>query len=144
MFYTKAGTTKLPLDGKLFKVDLAGSSITITGTDPKMAGTYTVYFDVALVNYPSNVKSTTTPFKVTVTKPNTAPTLSELSKKQSMVQLEIPKMPAEAYFIPTGNPVDAENDKVSIEFENGGEAFISYDKSSGQIVVSSGIIDGAY
>jgi len=61
-FYTKAGTTKTPLDSKLFKVDLEGSAIAITGTDPSINSLYTVYFEVMLVNYPTNVIESPKPF----------------------------------------------------------------------------------
>jgi len=76
-FYTKSGPLNFPLDPKLFMIDKTASVITIYSTSPIMAGTYLIYYDVGLENYPA-VKKTGTPFKVTVHPTNSAPYLSGL------------------------------------------------------------------
>jgi hypothetical protein len=54
------------------------------------AGTYTIFYDVALQDYPINFKPIGTPFKVMATKPNSAPTLASMFRKQAIYSIEIP------------------------------------------------------
>ena len=127
----------------LFKVDFSTSSVTIKGTDAGTVGTYTIYFEVALSNYPTNRKTTTNPFKVVVTKPNTAPTMSGLATKLATFNVEIPFPPADQ-IVSVGKTVDSEGDKVVVQFDNNGAQELAFDQASGSIKLAAATKEGTY
>lgn len=43
-----------------------------------------------------------------------------------------------------GSPKDAELDKVTVEFGNGGEELVAYDEVAGAVVVGATVVDGSY
>ena len=93
-----------------------------------MIGSYKVYYEVALKNYVTAKKSSTSPFTVIITKPNTAPTLSLLNSKQVTIEIELSN---DKYsVVPVGKLVDAEGDTVTLTFDNTGQNSISFNSNS--------------
>jgi hypothetical protein len=142
-FYTKSGGTKLPLDSKVFVIDFSSSSILIKCDDASKAGTFQVFYDVAMSKYPTNLLASSSSFKVVLTKPNTAPTLSGLATKAQQVTVTIP-FPAADQTISVGKPTDVDGDKVTTEFQNNGNMDLAYDEAKGVVTVAKSAKDGTY
>ena len=127
-FWTIDGSGKLPLNTKIFQVDFTALTLTIKSNDVSLIGSYKVYYEVALKNYVTAKKSSTSPFTVIITKPNTAPTLSLLNSKQVTIEIELSN---DKYsVVPVGKLVDAEGDTVTLTFDNNGQNSISFNSNS--------------
>lgn len=124
-FYTKSGTTKKPLDILLFNEDIPRNKLTIKSTDVKKIGEHTVYYEIGFKDYPANLQETKSPFKLFVTKNNSAPTLSGLSSKMTTFAVDIPVI-ADDQTVSVGMVEDVDGDNVKVEFSDFGNELITY------------------
>lgn len=121
-------------------MDQANHSIAMRTDDITKAGSYVIYYEVALVNYPNNKMTVDVPFKITLIKPHSEPRLSVLGKMLSWTfNVEVPTTTS----VLVGTPYDPDGEDVLAEFSSGGLP-ITYNSKTGLILVDPSIKVGIY